>query len=509
MPLTKALTTVLLSVSICAGSSFAAQASNQKLVLAWENAPRSIDPRYSIDANSQYLEDLLNCSLVNFDETGATTNYLAKSIEWKSPTELSVKIKPGIKFSDGETVKTADVVATFQFFLDEKISPPSPRASAFKPVESVTSGKKGEIIFKLKEPDATFVTNLIVGILPAKFAKMAGPLTMEQGVSGCGPYVLKQQSLTTLNLQSNPHYNLSDKAKTSSIEIKIVKDETTRFAKLRRGEVDIIQNIVSRDKVSQVGKKYPSLTIKRKPALKTSYIGFNMKDPILAKPEVRRAIALAIDREPIIKYILNGLAIPAKTMLTPQDPFISQKVKSISYNPSKAKKILDDLGLKSKPRFKLSLKTTQNTTRIAVAKAIASQLAKIGIKVTVQPLEWGRFKADVEQGKVQMWTLAWIGFKDPDIFRYAFSTKSFTPNGGNRGRYSNEKLDKLLDQGKQATVLKERQEIYEQVQEIVAKDLPYIFLWHEENFAIINKKVQGFEIYADGRFSALRNTFKK
>jgi ABC-type transport system substrate-binding protein len=177
----------------------------------------------------------------------------------------------------------------------------------------------------------------------------------------------------------------------------------------------------------------------------------------------------------------------------------------------KAKKILDGAGFpqKDKYRFKISYKTTTDSTRINIARAIASQLKKIGIKVIIEPMEWGRFKQDVENGRVQMWSLSWIGFKDPDIFRYAFASESFPPNGGNRGRYHNKALDKLVGKGILTQAFSERKKIYDQVQQIINDELPYIFLWHEKNFAVVQKSIQGFELYQDGRLFSLIKTSKQ
>jgi peptide/nickel transport system substrate-binding protein len=202
-------------------------------------------------------------------------------------------------------------------------------------------------------------------------------------------------------------------------------------------------------------------------------------------------------------------------MLPPTDSFFSKSLAKSTFNPEAAKKLLDEAGFKDpdgdgkKPRFALSYKTTTDLTRISIAKAIAADLKKVGIDVTVESLEWGKFKADVEAGKVQMWSLAWVGFKDPDIYRFAFATEAFPPNGGNRGWFSDKELDGLLNAGKIETDTAKRVEIYKKVQDLVAKHLPYVFLWHEEIFAVVSKKVEGFEVYADGRYASLATAQKK
>jgi len=500
----------ILQLTLHSTLSYAVDKKTTPVSIAWEAPPRTIDPRFNVDADSQYLENLIHCSIASFDKNGQTIGDLAEGWTWNDPTTLVVRLKQGAKFSDGSAVTAADVAATYAFFKKESLKTPSPRAGAFSTVASVTADK-GQVVFKLTQPDATFVTNLVIGILPERLA--GGDIISEHPkMVGCGPFTLSSVTVNHLELRRNEHYGLGNPAKSDRIEIKIVRDETTRFAKLRKGEIDIVQNILSRDVLETLAKTSPNLRIERRPGLNTTYLGFNMKDPTLANPKVRQAISRAINREAIIKYALKGLAQPATTMLPPSDPFFNKNIPTAAFDPKAAEKILDDAGLVrapgGKPRFSLSYKTTNNMTRVAIAKAIAADLRKIGIDVVVEPLEWGRFKADVEAGRDQMWRLSWVGFKDPDIYRYAFATENFPPAGGNRGWYSNPELDKLLSESRAVTDVAKRRDLYNKVQEIVANELPYVFLWHEEIFAVVNKNVNDFEIYADGRFASLQQTWK-
>lgn len=490
-----------------------ATAAASTIVLALEAQPRSIDPRFAVDANSQYVENLIHCSLINFDRDGKTVPGLASSWKWTSPTTLEVVLNKKALFSDGSKVTPADVQATYMYFKDETLKSPSPRKGAFSNVKTISTDKDS-VTFELQEADSTFLLNLVVGVLPASYSKTE-MLTEADKIVGCGPFVFDSMNANELKMSANPKYTLGATPKTSGVTIKFVKDETTRYAKLQAGEVDIVQNSISRDKVNDIAAKSPSLQVFRRPGLNTTYLGFNMKDKIVADVKVRQAINQAIDRDKIIKYVLSGLAIPANTMLPPTDTFYANDLAKSTFNPEAAKKLLDEAGFKhpdgnpKKPRFALSYKTTTDLTRIAIAKAVAADLKKIGIDVTVESLEWGRFKADVEAGKVQMWSLAWVGFKDPDIFRFAFATESFPPNGGNRGWFSNAELDALLTAGKVETDQAKRLDIYNKVQNLVAKNVPYVFLWHEEIFAVVSKKVEGFEVYADGRYASLATAVKK
>jgi peptide/nickel transport system substrate-binding protein len=295
------------------------------------------------------------------------------------------------------------------------------------------------------------------------------------------------------------------------VEIKAVKDENTCFLKLQKGEVDITQNAVSLDRLQKLSQDYPQLKVVNRPGLNTSYIGFNTEDPILRHKLGRQAIDLAIDRSAIIKYLLKEMAIPARTIVLPHDPYYNGELPPLEFNHAKAKALLDQAGFKPAAngvRFTLTYKTSNNATRTAIAKAIASNLLQVGIKVTVLSLDWGKFKLDVDKGHVQMWGLSWVGFKDPDIYSYAFATANFPPHGANRGRFSQPHLDTLLAKARLTVVEAERHTLYAEVQKIIAEEAPYVFLYHEDKVAIMNKAVQGFQVYADGRYSALATAYK-
>ncbi len=497
--------TALLALGLLSlGALARAAAERTSLNLALEDSIRSFDPRQSVDANSQYIEDLIHCSLMSFDAEGRPIPGLAaKAPQWKSAKVLEVQVKDSVKFSDGSSVTPADVVATYQSLISDKTLA---RSASFSQVTSVTAAGN-TVSFTLKEADASFVSNLVVGILPAKLTKVAGfdPLTS----ASCGPYRIKSTDVNSLTLEENPHYAGPVKLRLKQIEVKIVKNEKTRFAKLQTGELDLVQNSISRDALKGIEKKSPQLDVLKRPGLKTTYLGFNVRDKIAGNLAVREAIAYAINRQEIIDIILGGMATPATTLLPADSPFYDKTLKNRTLDLAKAEALLEAAGFKKKGdyRLELSYKTTTDVTRISIAKAIASQLKKVGIKITVEPMEWGRFKQDVDAGRVQLWSLTWVGFKDPDIYRHAFASSSFPPNGGNRGWYNNPKLDEVLEKGKITSNPEQRIKIYQDVQQLVDKDLPYIFLWHEDNFAVVNRSLKGFSLYADGRYSALTQAF--
>ena len=119
--------------------------------------------------------------------------------------------------------------------------------------------------------------------------------------------------------------------------------------------------------------------------------------------------------------------------------------------------------------------------------------------------EWGTFYEDIQKGNFQLYSLAWVGVTDPDLYFTLFHSSSIPPHGNNRGRYRNPEVDRLLEEGRKSVSLQERKGIYDRVQKIVAVDLPYIPLWWTKNVVVMNRAIQGFVPYPDGDLISLKN----
>ncbi len=481
----------------------------KEMSFAFETHPRTIDPRFANDANSQYLSDLTNCSLISYNSLGNIEGQIASTWKWTGPTTLQLEIKPNIKFSDGSLLNIEDIVSTYSFLTSKNSS--SPIAGSFRKVKSIKAVSEKLIQFELTEADSTFVDNLFIGILPKRLSNL--PMISDPSqLIGCGAFKITKIDSSDYTLTRNDHYSLGPIAKLNAVHLKVIKDDTTRFSKLRKGELDLVQNGISRGQLKSIPHSYPNLKVDAKAGLNVMYLGFNFKDPILSKKEVRQALSLGVNRDEIVQYILQGLAEKAKGFLSKENPYCAENLPNIEFNKEQAKILLDKAGFPEKGpdkvRFEIILKTTSEMTRVNIAYGIAGHLKELGIKVRVQALEWGKFKYDLDKGNVQLWIANWIGYKDPDIYRYTLASESFPPHGGNRGWYSNIKLDKILDEAHKSHDEKVRKNLYVEAQKIVSEDLPYVFLWHDKNYVVYNKNLKDYELYADGRYSSLRNVMK-
>lgn len=487
----------------------AADDERSEIVIGFENAPRSSDPRLiGLDANSQYLEELRFLPLVSFHPDGSLRPIVAESIRALSDTKFEVKIRSGLTFANGEPISGHDVVATYMHMKFPKGFPPSPRKGAFAEVKSVLMTDSNTVVFALKAPDAAFPTNLVIGILPEEAVGLPPEEINGKGFES-GPYVLSDRTDQVWVLTRNPAFQGSvvglPDPQVDRVKFQVIKDSSTRYAALVRGDLDILQNGLDADKVVAL-QRDPQFEVLTETKMSVDFLGFNVSKPPLNDVRVRKAIALAINRDEILKFTLQGLAEKASGMFPSAFPWQAD-VPQIEFDPKAAQALLDEAGYplreESGQRFSLTIQVTTNKTRIAIAKAIASQLQKVGLDVRVESLEFGVFMERLKTGSSSAWIASWTGFKDPDHLHFVFHSAMVPPAGANRGRYANPELDDLLVRGKHEVNPEARMEIYKKAQEIVAREFPYVFLWHTKNVAIVKKNVKGFKIYSDGRYASL------
>jgi peptide/nickel transport system substrate-binding protein len=300
--------------------------------------------------------------------------------------------------------------------------------------------------------------------------------------------------------------------KIAGLVVKVVPDAMVRVLEFKKGTIDFLQNDIEPDMLPWL-KRNTDAAIEANPGTTFQYIGINLTHPILKHRKVRQAIAYAIDREAIIRHLLKGLGTPANGVLSPLNWAYESTVDQWPYDPGKAKRLLDEAGFRDPdadgplPRFRLSFKTTNIDLRKRIAEALKDQLQRVGIELEIRTYEWGTFYSDIKKGDFHLYSLAWVGVLDPDIYYQIFHSASMPPDGDNRGRYSNAAVDDLLEKGRRATDVNDRKRIYSQIQKVLAADLPYIPLWWWKNVVVKKTSLQGFVPYPDGDLTALKSVY--
>jgi peptide/nickel transport system substrate-binding protein len=290
------------------------------------------------------------------------------------------------------------------------------------------------------------------------------------------------------------------------VRFAVIPDPTTRALELRKGSADVAINAMATDTVLTLEKE-PELQVLRAPGTIVTYLAFNLRDPILKDVRVRQAIAFAIDRAPMINYLWRNSARPAASILPPESWAYDDDVQKYNYDPEHARQLLDAAGYPviNGVRFHMTMKTATEETGRLVAAVLQQQLRAVGIALDIRSFEFATFYSDVTHGEFQFYSLRWVGGnEDPDIFELVFDSNRFPPKGSNRGFYSNPRVDELIREGRRELDQNKRKQIYAELQQTLAKDLPYINLWYLDNVLVARKRVKNITIDPAGSYDFLR-----
>lgn len=471
------LTACLLTLSACSqpdSNQKSGQATPIRFALA--QMPLNLDPRYATDAASERVNRLIYQSLVDFD---ATSNPVPKLATWLmvSPREYHFSLKqPLARFHHQKTLTAYDVKATYDSIITLK---DSPQTSEYSNIASIQVEDESLVIFQLKQPDTHFAAKLIMGILPQDCIENKHDFSRHPIGSGSLAFEHWQNKLTLKRVHDGQRIVFTE-----------VKDPTVRVLKLLRGETDLLQGDLPPELVKHLLTK-PDITVKTVQGANFSYLGLNMQDPMLRQHKVRMAIAHAIDRPAIIEKVMVKSTRVAGAILPPEHySNAGTEQAAYDYNPELAKKLLMETGVQLP--LKLVYKTSTDPQRVRLATILQAQMAKAGIALEIRSLDWGTFFEEVKKGNFQLFGLTWVGIKTPEIYTKAFGSQQFPPNGFNRGRYVDAKLDVLL-----------LAEDWPAVTMRIHEQLPYIPLWYEAQFAAFNKNIINYAPKPDGSWDDL------
>ena len=501
------LTIIVILLGGCKIGSDATPPANY-LVMGIESNPSHLDPRYATDANSARISSLLYNSLLRLDHNSRLVGDLAERWTIIDERTYDFQIRKGVMFHDGRALTARDVKYTYDSIMDRRNR--SPKRGPLKVLKSVEQLGTHEIRFRLNEPHAPFFEHCTIGIVPVDGGTPGGNGS-HKPPPGSGPFALAGiHPGEKVFLQANSLY-WEGKPRLPGLVFHIVPDAIVRVLEFKKGTIQLLQNDIEPDTLSWLEKNTDAIA-ETNPGTTFQYVGINLTHAILKQPKVRQALAHAIDRDGIIRHILKGQATAANGLLSPLNWAHNAAVPDWPYDPAKAQQLLDLAGFPDpdgkgpRMRFKLSFKTTNIDLRRRIAETLKEQLERVGVELEVRTYEWGTFYSDIKKGNFHLYSLAWVGIFDPDVYYNIFHSSSAPPNGDNRGHYNNPGVDQLLEQGRRESDRGRRKALYHEVQQVMHEDLPYIPLWWVNNVVVRKPQVVGFTPYPDGDLFSLRRT---
>jgi len=463
-------------------------------------------PILASDNASHGIAELVFNGLVKYDKDMNIVGDLAESWDIsKDGLVITFHLRKGVKWHDGAPFTAEDVIFTYRLTIDPKT--PTAYAGDFLKV------KKAEVLdphtFRVTydRPFAPALMSWGASILPKHLLEgrdiTSTPLARKP--VGTGPFVFKEwKTGEKIVLASNEDY-FEGRPYLDGYIMRIIPDTATMFLELRAGGIDRMgltplqytrqteNNLFRRD-----FNKYRYLSFSY------TFMAFNLLNPMFADKRVRQAIAYAVDKEEIIQGVLLGLGRDATGPYKPGTWPYNANVRKYPYDPQKARKLLAEAGWRDtdgdgvldrdgRPFAFEILSNQGNEVRAKCAEIIQRRLAEVGIRVKIRIVEWAAFLNDfINKRKFDATMLAWSIPQDPDIYDVWHSSKTGTQEL-NFISYRNSEVDALIEKGRGTFDQKERKKAYDRIQEILAEEQPYLFLYVPDALPIVSARIRGIE----------------
>jgi peptide/nickel transport system substrate-binding protein len=469
--------------------------------------PSNLIPMLAGDSASFDVAGLIFNGLVKYDTDIRVIGDLAESWDIsKDGLVITFHLRKNVRWTDGVEFTADDVLFGFNTITNEKT--PTAYSEDFKQV------KKAEVLdrytFRVTygKPFAPALTTWGSLVILPKHLLEGKDITktdFSRNPVGLGPYKLQKWVSGQELVLDSYHDYFEGRPYIDHYIYRIIPDSATMFLELQTGGIDMM-GLTPLQYTKQTDTEYFKINFQkfRYPQFVYTYMGFNLKHPFFKDIRVRQAIAHAIDKSEIVDVVLFGLGSVATGPYVPNTWPYNPNVKQYAYDPAKARQLLKEAGWKDtdgdgilrkdgRP-FEFTILTNMgNTLRINTATIIQYRLAKVGIKVNIRTLEWSTFVNEfIDKRRFQAVILGWSIDRDPDQYDIWYSGKT-KDKEFNFVSYSNPEVDALLEKGRRTFDITERKKAYYRIQEILAEELPYIFLYVPDATPIVQSRFKGIK----------------
>ncbi|MCA9629325.1 MAG: ABC transporter substrate-binding protein [Myxococcales bacterium] len=505
---------LLASLSACTPSETTSEAPEQRaLEIVVPTEFSSLDPRFTTRALDIKVTRLVHAGLAGLDpDTLEPVPLVAKGWSWRDSRHLDVELRPGLKFHSGKPLEVSDVCATLKALADERLG--SPHRVVAESIGACLDLGESRLELTLANPRATLLSDLEVPILRADQA--ASDQRTTGALDGLGPYSIAHFDWGEVDLRAVPGQaaalGLVERAPSppepgegaavtdpaSHLVIRTVRDENARALRLMAGSADIAPNAISATILPALAKR-PDLQVRSRSGANVTYMLFQNDRPPTNDRGFRKAIASAIDRQLLVDSLLAGKAEVASGLFPRGHWSADPEAKPIPYDLETAKPTLS-----AAPP--ITLTTSTDRARLTIARAIAQMLEDAGAKVRVVALDLGVLLKRLDSGDFELAILQMPELTEPNILNWFFNPHGIPGEGGegkNRARYRSSEVGTWLDRASASNSRDERAGLYLEIARRMAKDLPVLPLWHEDQVAVVSTRASGFALDAIGRWGAL------
>ncbi|HSV33078.1 MAG TPA: ABC transporter substrate-binding protein [Pyrinomonadaceae bacterium] len=492
-------------------------------VIALSDNVKTIDPigSPSVDAASERVRSLMFNSLVKKDEKFDYVPELASKIDRSEDgLTFTFTLRDGVTFQDGRPFSSADA----KYTLDTVLANPFAKSASF--FEGSGANRKA-YVSSVEAPDAhTLViklnnrwTGLLPNLVPIAIIPKDSYESQKTHPLGTGPFKFKSydQAQQVVDLEANTSY-WDGPPQIPAVRVRVISDSNAMQAELRSGRVDIapLPTSLSPDAIKSLGND-PRLTVHQFGGSNLNLLTLNTTAAPLDNFKVRQAIAYAIDRESMIRDLLQGQGKIAHSIL-PEESWAFTPGQTYHYDPAAAKRLLDEAGFRDpdgdgpQMRFAKPILFRISGSSAAArqyAGVIQNYLKEVGVPVAIETSELNVLFEFLRRGQFQISYGQWVGGnQDPIFYRDLFATSEIPTEARasrNRSRYSNPELDKILEEAANTYDHAKAAPLYAKAQDIVSREVPVIPLWYQANMVIAKKTVGNIHVDASGDWGFVKN----
>jgi peptide/nickel transport system substrate-binding protein len=435
--------------------------------------------------------------LFDIDEKLNIVPQLALSHETSADgKEMTIKLRPGVKFHDGEPFDAEAAKFSLERHLNMQGSFRKPELATVDHVDVVDPLT---IKLVLKTPFSPLIAQLTdrAGMMVSpKAAKEAGDKFGVHPVCA-GPYkFVERVQQDRIVFEKFTDYWNKDNVFIDRVVYLPIVDSTVRLANLKSGGLDLIERVLATD----IKDVRADSRIKLSTALELGYLGLTIninndknKGPLSQSEKVRQALDLSIDREAINQVVFNGEFTPGNQWVSPEHPYYQKAFPIQKRDVAKAKALLKESG--AALPVSVDLMVPKGPENEAVAQVLQSMAAEAGFDLKIRLIEFATSFKQAQAGEFQAFLIGWSGRIDPDGNSYVFLHTNAPQNDG---KYSNPDADKALEDARLVTDPAQRKATYEKLTGIVLKDEPLIYLYHRKLLIAHTTKLEGYKQMPDG-----------
>ena len=362
----------------------------------------------------------------------------------------------------------------------------------------------------LNQPQSSFLANLATDFAVILSEEYAQHLTAKQHQAmidthpiGTGPFKFVNYRQDSFIRYARHEKYWGSSTQTEKLIFDITPSSSLRLAKLITGECDAM-GLPAHSELDII-RQSKNLVLDEKPGLNVGFWAFNTSKPPFNNPQVRRALSLAIDKSALIEAIYFESAVAAKNIVPPTSWAFQSEHKTLSYNPTAAKRLLEENGIEngfSMTIWAMPVERPYNPNAIKMAELIQSYLQAVGINAEIVSYEWSTFRDKLKQGLHDSVLIGWSADNgDPDNFYRPLLSCAAIRSGTNRALWCSPEYDALINQALQFTEIDERQYFYFKANDIIAEQLPLIPIAHASKYQAYRDELKGFQINPYGGVS--------